>query len=137
RDLASGSSHPTVHHYRVGARGAQPDYDDAAARVIAAALAGALPQAVQDWIGSGSLDSPDAFVWAYRDLATSSVAPARGCHARDMDACVLAVTGDAAPAMSSATRTSLVQHALELGGPGAYARLVADAATSTATSTPS
>lgn len=127
RDLASGRSNPTVHHYRIGSRRGQPDYNDAAARVIAAALADALPATVKDWIGNGSLDSPDAFVWAYRDLATSGAAPARACYARDIDACVLALTGDAAPLMNPATRMSLLQHALDLGGRGAYARLVADA----------
>lgn len=113
-----------VHHYRPRVREGSPEFDDAAEQVVAAALVAAMPQDVQDWIGGGSLATPDAFLWAYRDLATSASIPARRCYALDMDACALAVVGDAASLMNPATRISLLQHALELGGNGAYARFI-------------
>jgi hypothetical protein len=128
-DLAAGVSKPSVHHYRVRRRGAPSEYDDAAAYVIAAALVSAMPQDLQDWIGGGSLHTPDAFVRAYRDLATSASVPARRCYARDVQACVVSIAGDSAQLVSPATRISLLQHALEIGGRDAYARLISAAPT--------
>jgi hypothetical protein len=125
-DLAF-TSPKSVHHYRVRARRGPPEHNDGAARVIADALVSAMPQDVHDWIGGGSLHTPDSFVWAYRDLATSGSIPARRCYARDVEACVMAIVGDSARLISPATRVSLLQHALELGGGGAYARFVAPA----------
>lgn len=124
RELAAGDVLPVVHPYSVRDRAGAPDFAGGAGYAVGRAMAAAMPEDVRHWLGTESLYMEDAFVWAYRDLATSGSIAARRCFVRDIQACVLALTGDASPAMSSPTRLSLIQHALELGGDGSYARLI-------------
>ena len=122
QDLTVGGSTPTVHRYHI--RDTGRDQDDGARHAIAAAMVGVMPADMRDWLGAGTLHGDDVLVWAYRDLATSGSIPLRRCHARDMGSCMRALTGDAAPVTNAATRISVLQHALEVGGSGSFARLV-------------
>ena len=122
QDLAAGGSTPTVHRYHI--RDTGRNHEDGARHAVAAALVGVMPADMRDWLGGSTLHGDDALVWAYRDLATSGSIPLRRCHARDMGSCMRALTGDAAPLTNAATRISLLQHALEVGGSGSFARLV-------------
>jgi hypothetical protein len=122
QDLAAGGSTPTVHRYHIRETGR--DHEEGAWHAVAAALVGVMPADMRDWLGGSTLYDAEALVWAYRDLATSASIPLRRCHARDMGSCMLALTGDAARLTNTATRISLLQHALEVGGSGSFARLV-------------
>ena len=103
-----------------------PDHIAAAERAVVSALHAALPGDVLVWLGGGAFGHPDPLVWAYRDLATSGSRPARRCFGGEVDACMLAMTGDSAGLMRPVTRVSLLQLALELGGDGSYSRLFDD-----------
>lgn len=103
-----------------------PDHAAAADGAVMSALHSALPADVLEWLGGGTFGHPDPLVWAYRDLATSGSRPARRCFGGEVDACMLAMTGDSAVLMRPVTRVSLLQLALELGGDGSYFRLFDD-----------
>ena len=122
QDLAAGGSTPTVHRYHI--RDSGRDHEEEARRAVSAALVGVMPADMRDWLGVGTLYVDEAHVWAYRDLATSAAIPVRRCHAGDMGSCVLALTRDTVPLTNAASRISLLQHALEVGGSGSFARLV-------------
>jgi hypothetical protein len=125
RDLAPASKH---YRYSPQAVGGRPDYLEAAERTVTRVLNDALPRDVQNWLAGTVLTlERGALVWAYRDLATSGVPAVRRCFDRDIPSCVTALTGEGGQSMTPRTRASVLQHALELGGEGSYARLLEDA----------
>jgi hypothetical protein len=125
-DLVEAGSHQRVHRFEPMATG-RLDHAAAAKRVIVSILMDAMPVAVSEWLDGAGLIEPSSLAWAYRDLATSGSRSARGCFARDVQACRTALTGDEAADLAAITRASLLQHVLAIGGTESYARLLDDA----------
>ncbi|MBR9990924.1 MAG: hypothetical protein KFH98_14275 [Gemmatimonadetes bacterium] len=121
-----------VYDFSVWGANGRADYRRAAERVITSALTDALPEDMRNWLDGGSLGTRDAHRWAYRHLATSNLPQAQRCFAREPQSCAAALMGTHASGVSAHTRSSLLQHALDLGGDGSYARLIEDASDASA-----
>lgn len=128
-DLRRVGAPETMHHL-APPLGGRASYASAASHTVLTALIRLMPDSMQQWVSGGGLFRDDAMMWAYRDLATTGSTAGRACFARDMQACAVALTGDAWRVIHPTTRTSLLQHALALGGAGSYERLLRDAPTS-------
>lgn len=106
------------------------DFPLAAEWVITRALTAALPADLRDWLAGSTLRAGYGLESVYRELAVARAGSPRNCFHEHADACVdalgLGSAGDP-HVVSGFARATLLAHALEVGGRGAYERLFDDA----------